>query len=153
MFCKFVVGIRHLYIKIIYTSRTGQMIVLYNHINPINQIKNRIACHAFYLYIPRIYSFILCFSICTFGQCANYPPVLFYPLIGGRFTFLLNSSAAGNHRWDSLTHPTKNSPHRSPTPSLHHPVPKLYKIPTQFQNNVRHRLRHTTKISLNHYNI
>ena len=33
MFCKFVVGIRHLFIKIIYTSRTGQMIVLYNKIN------------------------------------------------------------------------------------------------------------------------
>ena len=32
MFCKFVIGIRHLSIKIIYTSRTGQMIVLYNNI-------------------------------------------------------------------------------------------------------------------------
>ena len=36
MFCKFVIKIRHLSIKIIYTSRTRKMIVLYNHINSNN---------------------------------------------------------------------------------------------------------------------
>ena len=35
-FCKFIIGIRHLSIKIIYASRTGQMIGLYNTINSNN---------------------------------------------------------------------------------------------------------------------
>lgn len=47
MFCKFVVEIRHLFIKIIYTSRTGQMIVLYNNIISIIQIKNQITTMLF----------------------------------------------------------------------------------------------------------
>lgn len=74
MFCKFVVGIRHLSIKIIYTSRTGQMIVLYNHINPIIQIKNQITNYAFYIYIPGTYKKYLYYIFCTFGQCAIYSP-------------------------------------------------------------------------------
>ena len=52
MFCKFVVKIRHLSIKIIYTSRTGQMIVLYNNINLIIQIKNQIATMLFIYISP-----------------------------------------------------------------------------------------------------
>lgn len=52
MFCKFVVRIRHLSIKIIYTSRTGEMIVLYNPINLIIQIKNQITTMLFVYISP-----------------------------------------------------------------------------------------------------
>lgn len=87
MFCKFVIKNRHLSIKIIYTDRTGQMIVLYNYINSNNPNQKPDYNYAFYLYITRIYSFILYFSICTFGQCVIYSPGLFYPFTGGYFTF------------------------------------------------------------------
>ena len=142
MFCKFVIKIRHLSIKIIYASRTGQMIVLYNPINSNNPDQKPDCMPCFLsMHPPHIYSFILYFSICTFGQCAIYSLGLFYPLTGGRFTFWFNPPAAYSWVCVPLTRQPQNPTPRiltSKTPYPYHtPTPKLYKILTQFNKPLR----------------
>lgn len=146
-FCKFVVRIRHLSIKIIYTSRTGQMIVLYNNIISNNPDQNQIVCHAFCLYIPGIYSNILCFSICIFGQCVINPLWRFIPQQGGILHFdLIRLLPVPGYAFHSYL-PPKIHPTEVPSPT----ISKLCKIPTQFNKPLRQSLRHTIKISLNQY--
>ena len=143
MFCKFVVGIRHLFIKIIYTSRTGQMIVLYNNIISIIQIKNQITIYAFYLYIPGTYKKYLCYIICIFGQCAIYPPVTFYPSAMGYFTFWFDPLTAYSWVCVPLTRQPQNPTPRilsSKTPHPYHTHhPKIVRNP--------HTIHKTTSIT------
>ena len=87
MFCKFVVGIRHLSIKIIYASRTGQMIVLDNHINPIIQIKNQITTMLFAYVSPVLMPFIYTFQFALLDNVQFIPPWRFIPQQGGILHF------------------------------------------------------------------
>ena len=154
MFCKFVIKIRHLSIKIIYASRTGQMIVLYNNIISIIQIKNQIANYAFYLYIPGIHAYYLCSMICTFGQCAIYPRDVLSLSRGVFYILILCTGCQILGMRSTLTPHIKSIPPKPFTFPPHHPIhttPKLYKIPTQFTKPLRQSLRHNLKISLNHY--
>ena len=88
VFCKFVIKIRHLSIKIIYASRTGQMIVLYNNIISIIQIKNQITTMLF-VYISPV-SIAISYKI-YFALLDNvqFYPHFILPLSTGVFYILI----------------------------------------------------------------
>ena len=119
MFCKFVIKIRHLSIKIIYASRTGQMIVLYNPINSNNPDQNQITNYAFYLCIPRIYNNYLYYIICTFGQCVNNPDSCLIHQHGGILHFENKRSLP--YPGDGIYSHLSPKIHPTEVPQFHHP--------------------------------
>ena len=144
VFCKFVVGIRHLSIKIIYTSRTGEMIVLYNPIISNNPDQKPDCMPCFLSIYPRYPQKIILKSCCIFGQCVItetlYNPGVFY-------IFKKSVLAARRGMCSTLTY---HSNFKLPTTSLNHPIlhPKYPKI-------IRKLLRRTFEKSFifNHFQL
>ena len=150
MFCKFVIKIRHLSIKIIYASRTGQMIVLYNPINSNNPDQKPDCIPCFLSMYTRYPCKLSITSNLHFWTMCNLSPWRFIPQPGGVLHFDLirplpiPGYAFHSHLPPKIQHPESKSFITFLT------TPKLYKILTQFNKPLRHRLRHTPKISLNH---
>ena len=128
MFCKFVVGIRHLSIKIIYTSRTGQMIVLYNNIisnNPDQKPDYKL--YFLSIYPPYLQQYPIAYNLHFWTMCKYLFPVSFYPSATGVFYISKTSVRSQNlgMRSTPTSHQKSTLPKLTTSPlpfhSLHHP--------------------------------